>query len=55
MFRLRALHLTAFFYPENTGLVDFVAKNFPLSDQRQLTRDERLGSFSAHCQPLLIY
>jgi hypothetical protein len=55
MFRLRAGNLTAFFYPENTGHVDFVAKYFPLSDQRQLTRDERRGSFSAHCQPLPIY
>src|SRR5438270_13083547 len=33
--------LTAFVYPENTGLVDFVAKYFSLSDQRQPTCDER--------------
>jgi len=34
-------NLAACFYPENTGLVDFVAKYFSLSDQRQLMCDER--------------
>ena len=38
---LASTNLAACFYPENTGLVDFVAKYFSLSDQRQLICDER--------------
>jgi hypothetical protein len=38
---LAPFNLAACFYPENTGLVDFVAKYFSLSDQRQLMSDKR--------------
>src|ERR1041384_5383452 len=38
---LAPFNLAACFYPENTGLVDFVAKYFSLSDQRQLMSYKR--------------
>ncbi|HYX40260.1 MAG TPA: hypothetical protein VE821_01115 [Pyrinomonadaceae bacterium] len=44
---LAPLNLAVCFYPENTGLVDFVAKDFSLSDQRQQTCDERPKSASS--------
>jgi hypothetical protein len=41
MFRSASFNPNAFFYTENTALVDFVAKYFSLSDERQAFGDER--------------
>jgi hypothetical protein len=37
----RLVQPSRLFYPENTALVDFVAKYFSLSDERQAFGDER--------------
>jgi hypothetical protein len=50
---LASVNLSACFYSENTGLVDFVAKYFSLSDQRQQTRDERPKLSSSFTNPQL--
>jgi hypothetical protein len=41
MFRAHLFKPTAFVYPENTALVDFVANYFSLSDERPTNCDER--------------
>jgi hypothetical protein len=51
MFRPASFNPNAFFYPENTALVDFVAKYFSLSDERQAFGDERPGR-QIHSQTL---